>query len=70
MTTIQIKTTDKLENVAQALAEGEHVLGDVATRAGADLVQWAGSDCPWFTPGPRAAGLDITDFRIVEEIWS
>ena len=67
MTHISIKTTDTLEDLAMALAEGEHALGDDATRAGAALAGWTGSDCPWFCPGPSVAGLEIADFRIVEE---
>lgn len=56
MTKIEIKTTDSLENVAQALAEGEHELGDEATLAASQLIGWTGNDCPWFVPHPEHLG--------------
>lgn len=66
-TEIHVATKDALEDLAIALAEGEHGLGDAATAAGAALVGWTGTDCPWFVPGPRADGLEVTDFAIAEE---
>lgn len=47
-----------LEDLAWALAEGEHDLGDEATAAGSALIQWPGSDCPWFHPGPTPVTVD------------
>lgn len=53
MMTLHFPTTRSLEDVAQALAEGEHDLGDDATTAGYMLAcAWAGPDCPWFQPHP------------------
>ena len=65
---ITIATTQDLEYIAQALAEGEHELGEVATAAGAALVGWTGVDCPWFVPGPSAGGFEVADFTITEEV--
>lgn len=44
------------QNVCEALAEGEHNLGDDATAAGAAIIEWPGSDCPWFVPHPEHIG--------------
>ena len=45
---ITIPTTQDLEYVAQALAEGEHDLGDEATEVGYALWGlWPTNDCPW-----------------------
>lgn len=51
-----------LEDLVQALAEGDHDLGNEATQAAGALTQWAGNDCPWFNPGPTPipVGLGIT----------
>ena len=65
---ITILTTQDLEYIAQALAEGEHELGEDATAAGASLVGWTGVDCPWFVPGPSAGGFAVADFTITEEV--
>lgn len=35
------------EDMCWALAEGEHAMGPEATRAGASILQWPGTDCPW-----------------------
>lgn len=51
-----------LEDLAVALAEGEHGLGDEFTAAGAAVIGWTGNDCPWFVPGPAAAGIEIAPF--------
>lgn len=50
-----------LEDLAQALAEGDHTLGEEATQAAGSFMQWPGKDCPWFNPGP--VGLGITGLR-------
>lgn len=47
-----------LEDLAWALAEGEHDLGDEAVAAGNALIQWPGADCPWFHPGPTPVTID------------
>ena len=44
--------SSSLEDLAWALAEGEHNLGDAVTAIGNSVVQWPGQDCPWFVPGP------------------
>lgn len=44
---IKFPTTTSLEEVAQALAEGEHELGEDYTHAGYALIMWPGNDCPW-----------------------
>jgi hypothetical protein len=67
-TEIHIATKRGLEDVAQALAEGEHDLGEDATAAGAALIEWPGADCPWFVPGPRADGIEVTAFAITEAV--
>lgn len=41
-----------LEDLATALAEGEHDLGVEFTAAGYSLIMWPGRDCPWFVAGP------------------
>jgi hypothetical protein len=66
-TEIHVAAKKSLEDLAVALAEGEHELGDDATAAGASLAAWPGADCPWFVPGPRADGLEVADFTITEE---
>lgn len=67
-TEIYIATKDALEELAIALAEGEHDLGADATTAGGALVGWTGVDCPWFVPGPSAGGFEVADFTITEEV--
>lgn len=67
-TEIHVATKNALEDLAMALAEGEHDLGADATGAGAALVGWTGVDCPWFVPGPSAGGFDVADFAITEEV--
>lgn len=66
MTSIHIATNDSLENIAWALAEGEHELGSLgseATQAGGALVGWPGADCPWFVAGPSPCGeLGVAHF--------
>ena len=65
---ITIPTKQGLEYIAQALAEGEHELGEHATVAGAALVGWTGNECPWFVLGPSAGGFEVADFTITEEV--
>ena len=59
---ISVPTAQSLEDIAQALAEGEHDLGAEATRAGYALIMWPGQDCPWFVPGPTPVTA-ADDFR-------
>lgn len=66
-TEIHVATKDGLEDLAIALAEGEHALGEDATAAGGALTMWPGTDCPWFVPGPCADGIAVADFAIVED---
>jgi hypothetical protein len=66
-TEIHVATKDGLEDIALALAEGAHDLGDAATIAGAALIAWPGADCPWFISSPSAGGLEVADFTIVED---
>lgn len=47
-----------LEDLAQALAENGINVGSFTC--------WPGSDCPWFIPGPSAAGLPVESFEIAE----
>lgn len=65
-TTINANTAPgyTFEDVCQALAEGEHDMGDDATQAAGALLQWPGSDCPWFVPHPEHIGstLEIARF--------
>jgi hypothetical protein len=58
MLTIQF-SSPSLEDLAYALAEGEHDLGDDVTAAGYALIQWPGADCPWFVPHPQHLGADL-----------
>jgi len=60
--TLHFPTTNSLEDLAHALAEGEHALGAEATSAGYSIVMWAGSDCPWFHPGPTPI-TEADEFR-------
>lgn len=55
-------TADSLEDLAQALAEGEHDLGKEATAVGYALMMWPGRDCPWFNPGPSPV-TEADEFR-------
>ena len=66
-TEIHIASKSCLEEIAQALAEGEHDLGEDATAAGGALTAWPGADCPWFVPGPTAGDFEVTDFVIAED---
>jgi hypothetical protein len=66
MIEIHVATKDALEDLALALAEGEHDLGEDATAAGGALITWPGADCPWFVPGPSAGGFTVADFAITE----
>lgn len=59
MLTITVSTAPgySLQDVCEALAEGEHCLGDDATYAGYMLAHaWAGKDCPWSVPHPDHCG--------------
>lgn len=65
MTTIHFSTNNSLEDLALALAEGEHEYGDDVTAAGAMLIGWTGADCPWFVAGPTpcgSLGIEIASF--------
>ena len=66
--TFHFPTTRSLEEIAQALAEGDHDLGETATAAGYALIAWPGTDCPWFIPGPSAGDLNVAEFAIVEAV--
>ncbi len=68
MLTLNFKTTETLENLAQALAEGEHELGRDATMAGSALLGWIGVECPWFVASPTAGGESVVEFAIVEVV--
>lgn len=61
MLSIQLAASS-LEDLAWALAEGDHDLGAEATAAGNDLLQWPGTDCPWFNPGPTPV-TEADEFR-------
>lgn len=50
MLTFHFPTRSSIEDLATALAEGEHDLGTDATAAGYALIAWPGPDCPWFIP--------------------
>jgi len=64
MLTLHFPIVSSLEEIAQALAEGDHDLGVTATAAGYTLIAWPGKDCPWFVAGPRAEGVTVADFAI------
>jgi hypothetical protein len=68
MLTFHFPTADSLEDIAQALAEGDHDLGEDATAAGYALIAWPDTDCPWFVAGPRAEGIEVVDFTIAEAV--
>lgn len=53
--------------LADAYSQGEGLELEIA-QAAYSLIMWTGSDCPWFKPGPSAVGLEVVDFRIVEEV--
>jgi hypothetical protein len=59
MKNINIATAETLETVCQALAEGEHDLGDDATTAGNQLLGWTGVGCPWFEAHPQHLGAVV-----------
>lgn len=54
--TVTVPHAGSLEDLALALAEGEHSLGRDVTLAGYALIQWPGLDCPWFQPHPQHCG--------------
>ena len=67
MTTMNITVSSaaghSFQDVCQALAEGDHELGDDATHAGYMVgMAWAGPECPWFLPAPSAGTLEIEPF--------
>lgn len=51
--TLQAPEYGLLHVLCEALAEGEHELGDEVTQAAYAVIQWAGADCPWFQPRPE-----------------